>query len=228
MSTMTLKQKAKSILRKLDREYGRPNRRAQTDMPLVDHLIHTVLSQKTTGHACDSAYRALREAVDGDWRRLLKTPRQTIARHIRVAGLANQKAQSLRAIMAAIGDSDCPADLSHLCKMNNADAMAWLTTFPGVGPKTAACVLLFGMGRDVLPVDTHVHRLARRLELVKPETSPKDTQHQLEQIVSPADRYAMHVNLFNHGRAVCRGQKPKCHECVLCPLCEYPTKGLRL
>ena len=122
-------------------------------------------------------------------------------------------------VLARIRDERGRLSLAHLRRMDDDKAMEYLLGLPGVGPKTAACVLLFGMGRDVFPVDTHVHRVCRRLGLVPDNATAEQTQEMMAGIVPSGRALSLHLNLVRHGREVCRAQKPLCHVCPLSRLC---------
>ncbi len=107
------------------------------------------------------------------------------------------------------------------------EARAWLESLVGVGPKTAACVLLFSLGRPVLPVDTHVHRVSRRLGLIEPRTSAERAHQILGEMLPEGAIYDFHVNMVSHGRQVCHARRPRCDACVLAPQCDYLHRGKR-
>jgi endonuclease-3 len=118
-------------------------------------------------------------------------------------------------------------DLQFLNDVDDAQAYEYLTSFKGVGPKTAACTLLFAFAKAVFPVDTHIHRIARRMELIPPRASAEQAQTILTLLIAPDDRYAMHVLLIEHGRKTCRAISPKCDECTLLRLCPFGQARLR-
>ena len=144
-----------------------------------------------------------------------------LAATIRVGGLANVKARRIKQCLDAIVARQGRLDLSALEALELEPARAELRALPGVGPKTAACVLLFELGRPAIPVDTHVHRVTRRLGLIGPKVSAERAHEALEAIVAPADAYAFHVGLVRHGRRVCRAGPPLCSVCPLRDLCAY-------
>jgi len=146
---------------------------------------------------------------------------------IRPAGLAVQKAPRIQRILDRVAEEPRGADLEWLGRVPVAEAMAWLTALDGVGPKTAACVLCFSFDRHVLPVDTHVHRIALRLRLVPHRTDAARTQARLTVRVPPEETYATHMRLVAHGRALCRARDPRCPECPLLPLCPAGRLSLR-
>ena len=148
-------------------------------------------------------------------------------RHIRVAGLSKQKAPRIQAILHQIHADRGKIDLQFLHGMNEQEAYEYLTRFKGVGPKTANCVLLFAFGKAMFPVDTHIHRIARRLGLIPPRATAEQAHELLLPMITPADRYALHVLLIEHGRKTCRAINPKCDVCVLTTMCPYGQSRLQ-
>jgi endonuclease-3 len=146
---------------------------------------------------------------------------------IQSGGLAQVKAPRIQAVLRRIWEERGSFDLDFLRTEPLDQARAWLTGLPGVGPKTAACVLLFSCGRPALPVDTHVHRVARRLGLVPDRVSAEGAQLLLEAMVPPDDYYAFHLNLIRHGREVCKAPRPRCEVCVIRAWCAYYAATVR-
>ena len=155
------------------------------------------------------------------WNRVADAPVEEVERHIRVSGLSNTKAPRIQAILRQIKSDRGRMDLQFLSEMDEQAAYDYLTKFKGVGPKTANCVLLFAFGHAVFPVDTHIHRIARRLKLIPVRASAERAHNLLKPMIRPRDRYEMHVLLIEHGRKTCRAINPKCDECVLLKLCPY-------
>jgi endonuclease-3 len=180
----------------------------------VGTLVGTVLSQHTTDASADAAYRRLRERFPS-WSAVADADRRAIAAAVRGAGLARTKAARIRDILRRIRRERGSVDLGFLRSMSTEDAMAYLTAFRGVGPKTAACVLLFGLGRDVMPVDTHVHRVVGRLGVVGRPATRERTFEALSGAAPRGKARSLHVNLVRHGRAVCRARAPRCGDCVV-------------
>jgi len=161
----------------------------------------------------------LRDAYP-DWRALRDAPIDEVERVIRPAGLANQKAPRIQQVLEKLEEVFGTVTLDPLDAMNTADAVAFLRRLPGVGPKTAACVLAFSMGRDILPVDTHVGRIVRRVGLVD-DSVPKGREHFVVQPFVPKGKsYQLHVDLFELGREKCHSRGPKCDECPIMPMCD--------
>jgi endonuclease III len=189
-------------------------------LPVIDELVATVLSQHTSDVNSDRAFAQLKARFP-EWEQVADAPVTQIADAIRAGGIANQKARRIQQILAAIEAREGSLDLSRLHDMDDAAAERYLRDLPGVGPKTAACVLVFAMGRPAFPVDTHVHRIVRRLGWV-PAAASADKAHQvLAPIVPPAIKYDLHVAMISHGRTVCRAARPLCDDCVLRDLCAY-------
>ena len=191
-------------------------------LPVIDELVATVLSQHTSDVNSDRAFTKLKARFPR-WEQVADAPVTQVADAIRSGGIANQKARRIQQILATIEAREGSLDLSRLDHMDDAAAERYLLGLPGVGLKTAACVLLFAMGRPAFPVDTHVHRIVRRLGWV-PATASADKAHQvLAPIVPPGIRYDLHVAMIAHGRTVCRAARPLCGDCVLRDLCAYPA-----
>jgi endonuclease-3 len=204
------------IVRRLQAAYG-PRPWRQHGRPL-DGLIGTILSQHTSDTNSDAAYESLRRAFR-TWRECMQARPADVERAIRSGGLARQKTRSIQAILRFLQADRGRLSLEFLRRWPLRRAREYLLALPGVGPKTAACVLLFNLHRPALPVDTHVHRLARRLGLIPDDTSAEDA-HELLEIACPRQLvYSFHVLLIRHGRQVCHARRPRCDACVLANLC---------
>jgi endonuclease-3 len=189
----------------------------------LDELVLTVLSQNTSDTNCYRGWEALRERYS-DWNAVLGARGGELERTIRPVGLARQKAETILAVLARLSLERGELSLDHLEEMSDGQALDYLTGFRGVGVKTAACVMCFALGRDLIPVDTHVHRLAVRLGLVPEGATAARTHKILNEDVPLELRYELHVLLIRHGRLVCKARQPRCEECVLAELC--PRVGL--
>ena len=178
----------------------------------------TVLSQHTSDLNTGRAFRSLKERFP-TWPQVLEAEPAELADAIRSGGLADTKAVRIQRILSEIEAEEGDVDLSRLNELEDSEVEDYLVALPGVGPKTAACVLLFSMGRDAFPVDTHVHRVALRLGLI-PAKTPADKAHRLlAEGVPPELRYEFHMQLIRHGREVCKASRPLCTECTLFDLC---------
>ncbi len=185
----------------------------------IDELVLTVLSQNTNDRNRDVAYGRLRERFTGGWPEVRDAPVSEIEEAIRPGGLSNIKARRIAEILRALGDDD----LCWLAGAPLAGARDFLMSLPGVGRKTAACVLLFSFGRPDVPVDTHVFRVGGRLGLFRPGTSFGEAHDELGRLAGgdPEDAYELHVALIRHGRRTCTARTPRCGECPLRRMCPY-------
>ncbi|MBV9094126.1 MAG: endonuclease III [Streptosporangiaceae bacterium] len=186
----------------------------------MDQIIATVLSQHTSDRNSARAFAQLKAAFPA-WERVLGARDDQVADVIRCGGIARLKARRIRQILDAIAEREGRIDLSRLDGLDDAAVFDYLTSLPGVGPKTAACVLAFSMGRAAFPVDTHVHRVAARLGWIPPGATPEAAYRILNPLVPPGIRYDLHVALIAHGRTVCLARRPRCGGCVLRDLCAF-------
>jgi endonuclease-3 len=218
ISASAARKKCRRVAALLRQEYGRTSRRPARDA--VDSLIATILSQNTSSANSSAAFANLKRRFR-DWGAVADARVGDVERCIRVSGLSRIKAPRIRRILRRIRDERGTIDLEFLRSLTSREAREYLLRFEGVGPKTALCVLLFGLGRDVFPVDTHVYRLTRRLGLLPDGVAPATAHEALAPLVAPRDRYALHVLLIAHGRRVCRARGPRCAACVLLRLCPF-------
>jgi endonuclease-3 len=187
------------------------------DDPL-DTLIKTVLSQATNDRNSQKAFTSLKQAYP-TWEQVALAPDEHIAQLIQVGGLGPQKARRIKAILASIKKQAGSYDLGFLQNLRMEQAWDLLMALEGVGPKTAACTLLFSFGMPFFPVDTHIHRIAKRLGLVPPGKSAENTQLIMQACV-PADLVErLHINLIELGRTYCDARNPLCDECPLKHMC---------
>lgn len=187
-------------------------------------LVQTILSQNTSDRNSEPAFRRLMSSFSG-WEEMIGASETEIASCIQSGGLGKVKARYIRQALAEIKRRQGNLDLTFLQKMSVEDARRWLMELPGVGMKTASCVLLFSLRMPALPVDTHVFRVATRLGLIKPGTSIEKAHRELESAVAPEDVYHFHVLLITHGRRACRARLPYCTRCVLRGVCEFYERG---
>ena len=176
-----------------------------------------MLSQMTTSPSYERVYERLKRAMP-EWRILTETSITKLTSLIADAGLSGQRASRLKQIADRLTQDFGQVSLDKLAEYNDDTAQEYLTSLPGVGVKTAKCVLMYTLGRKVLPVDTHTARVATRLGLVC-GGSALAIDRDLSVVVQPEIRFDFHVNAVAHGRAVCRAVSPRCDECVLCSVC---------
>ena len=209
------------VVGQLETRYGRPER--PSPKPVLEGLIATILSQNTTGATARQAFAELSRRFPA-WEDLPAADTDRLADAIRVAGLAETRARRLQAIVSLVIEEFGEASLEVLRDWPDDAVVRYLTGFEGVGPKTAACVLLFAMARDVFPVDTHVWRICRRLGWVPDSSSRNATFDALAEEVPPDLRHGLHVLLIRLGREVCRAHAPRCDDCPLAARC--PSAGV--
>jgi endonuclease-3 len=194
-------------------------------LPIIDELILTVLSQHTSDINRDRAFDGLRRRFP-TWDQVAAAPTAIVADAIRPGGIADVKAIRIKAILDVIESREGSLSLDRLHGLGDQEVSEYLCELPGVGPKTAACVLVFAMGRPAFPIDTHVHRIARRLGWIEYK-STAETAHQILGPKVPADiRYDLHVAFIDHGRKVCKPRLPRCSDCVVFDLCEMGPRFL--
>jgi endonuclease-3 len=177
-----------------------------------------ILSQNTSDRNSGRAFESLLTSFDG-WDDIADAGVDEIADSIKAGGLGEVKAGYIKRVLEEIRRKQGDFELGFLRQMSVDEARDWLMQLPGVGMKTASCVLLFALGMSALPVDTHIFRVARRLGLVGPKVSVEKAHKLLEEFVPPDDVYQFHVLLIEHGRQVCKAQRPGCGQCMLRGLC---------
>ncbi len=195
--------------------YGRRSNRPHQDP--VHELVLTILSQNTSDTNRDVAYAGLK-ARFRSWREVRDAPTADLEQAIRPGGLAPTKAPRIQAVLREIGE---PIDLGWIRDAPREEAIAYLTSLPGVGRKTAACVMIFAFGRPEVPIDTHVHRVGGRLGLFRAKASFDEAHDEMLAITPAEDAYELHVNLIAHGRTLCRPARPRCDECALLRMCPH-------
>lgn len=202
--------------------FGIPKRNERTPNPLTT-LIGTILSQNTNDNNSFKAFQALRLAYP-QWRQLENVSASEIAALIKIAGLANQKSKAIKNVIRYAIEEKKSNTLNSLQKMSDEDILEELTSFDGVGVKTAACVLLFSLGRNICPVDTHVHRTLNRIGIVS-TSIPEKTFYTLLPLLPAGIAHAFHTNLINLGRKFCTPSNPDCTNCPVRKLCKFPDKN---
>ncbi len=184
----------------------------------LSELIAVILSQNTSDANSGRAFDSLTSTF-GNWEETARANVPQIEQAIRTGGLSHIKAARIKDILQNILADRGSLDLSFLNTLSIDESKEWLRQLPGVGPKTVGCVLLFSLGKPVFPVDTHVFRVSKRLGLISNGISASKAHEVMERIVPPEDVYQLHMNMVEHGRKVCRSQRPKCPECVLKKIC---------
>ena len=224
MTAATLQpDKYEAIYDLLVETYGEPERRRQ--QPPVSQLVNTILSQQTSSANRQQAFERLRRRFP-EWEAVIDAPLEEIREAIRPAGLSNQKAPRIQNALRYIRRERGELNLDFLADLPVDEAKAWLTEIKGVGPKTAAIILLFTFGRPAFPVDTHVHRVTGRLGLIGPKVSAAKAHEHLEALVPSDQYYPFHKNLIQHGREICQARTPKCHICPLQVCCDYYQRNI--
>ncbi|HEX7621839.1 MAG TPA: endonuclease III [Anaerolineales bacterium] len=189
-------------------------------LPPVDELISTILSQNTNDANRDRAFKSLRRNFPA-WEQVRDADPGAVIAAIRTAGLANQKGPRIQQVLQDISIERGSLDLHFLEDLPLPEARAWLMKFKGVGPKTAAIVLLFSLGRPAFPVDTHIYRVAGRIGLLPEKMSVEQAHVLLEKLFPPEAYYAAHLNIIRLGREICAARQPACTRCPLRTLCKY-------
>ncbi len=206
----------------LAERYGKPERRARLDG--VSELVWTILSQHTSDLNAERAFAALSDRYP-TWEAALSAPEADLVETIRGGGLARQKAPRIQQALRSVRDRAGGFDIGFLAHLPLEEAKAWLREIPGVGPKTAGVVLSFAMDQPAMAVDTHVHRVAKRLALIGPKVTADAAHDVLERAVAPERTLHLHIYLITHGRRVCKARRPLC---AACPLAERCPEAPRL
>lgn len=204
------------VIARLRTLYGEPQWRPHHDA--TAELVLTLLSQNTSDSNSGRAFSRLLQRFP-DWQSIIEAPLSEVEDAIHPGGLAPTKAPRLQAMLAEVKSRTGGFDLRFLANMPVEEARGWLRSLPAVGPKTAACVLLFGLGMPGMPVDTHVFRVASRLGLVEEKLGPDKAQTYLEALIPPEDHFGFHILLIRHGRHCCSARSPDCAACPLRPDC---------
>ena len=208
------RRRIRAIRDRLRELYGKPVNQPHGH-PIAE-LVRTILSQNTSDLNRDRAYESLRSRYP-NWEEVRDAPEDELIAAIRIGGLSNTKGPRIQAILR---DLDDHPDLDWLETAPREEAIAYLTALPGVGRKTAACVLIFSFDRPEIPVDTHVFRVWTRLGIFRPGASFDEAHDEILRLVDPEDAYEFHINLIRHGRRICR-PRPRCGECALLRMCPY-------
>ncbi len=216
-----MQDKINQIIKLLKKEFPGPDPKPSRSDPL-DVLIATMLSQNTTDKTSFRAFQNLKNNFSG-WEDVMNSNLTKIKKAIRVCGLSNQKSASIKKLLIDIKLKHGGLSLNYIKKLPDEKIYTELLKYHGVGIKTVSCVLAFGLGRDVFPVDTHVHRVTNRLELAKSK-QPDKTFEQLKNKIPKGKYFLFHTLLIRFGRKICKAKNPLCGKCVLYDLCEYEVK----
>lgn len=245
---MSNKNRVKEILRLIRRSYGKPTA-FKASRPM-DEIVRTILSQNTSDSNSLAAFAVLKRNFKS-WEGLLNTDTAKLARLIKHAGLANIKAKRIKEALLEIKRREGRLSLGSLKNMGTGEAISYLRSLKGVGPKTAACVLLFSFGKPAMPVDTHIYRVAKRLGLISKELSIEEAhvvltrlitddltlrrgtgegnglaQGQIRNLSITNLIYSFHLGIIEHGRKTCKAQNPRCGVCLLYSLCRFKDRAL--
>jgi endonuclease III len=210
------------IIRRLETKYGNIRRNR---LDPISELVLTIISQNTSDINSRPAFKSLQKAFP-DWYQVAEANPKEIANAIHAGGLENIKAARIKLVLNEILRQHGKLDLNFLKKMPLDEAKAWLKQLPGVGPKTAACVLLFSLDMPALPVDTHIYRVTRRLGLVSAKTSAENAHDILESLVPAKNILRFHLLLIEHGRRQCTARRPNCLPCPLFEGCPFGQSAL--
>ena len=225
---MEIQVEVNEVIALLEREYG--SLEWQSGREPIDVLIGTILSQNTSDVNSKRAFNSLLSTF-GSWEDVMAAPVEQIAQAIKLGGLSRIKAVRIKQILAKIEKEQGDISLDFLDSVNMCEAKDYLMHLPGVGPKTASCVLLFGLGEPCLPVDTHVFRVTKRLGLIDSRVSTAEAHNLLQEQIPLSKVYQFHLHLIEHGRRVCHARQPRCSECVLeagCPSSLVSQKAVRI
>ncbi|MBT8379822.1 MAG: endonuclease III [Ignavibacteria bacterium] len=218
-----MKQQIKRLNYLLVKHFGIPDRQKKLPNP-VDALIATILSQNTNDKNSYQAYKNLKKKFKV-WQEVADAPRYKIENAIKVAGLGKQKSAAIKNFFNQLKKKKGRLNLNYIKKLNDKDILNHLTSINGIGIKTASCVLLFSLDRNVCPVDTHVHRTLNRIGLVR-TASPEKTFYEIDGHLSDGTAHQFHTNLIKLGKEICKAQKPLCSVCPLLKTCKFKKKNL--
>jgi endonuclease-3 len=212
------KTKVNKINALLEREYGIPKRERRVD--LLDVLVQTILSQNTNDQNRDRAYQRLKSQFPR-WEDILKGKRRGVVEALRPGGLARQKAKRIVDILQWLKKREGKVSLTFLKGMGEEEIKETLGDLKGIGPKTVHCLLLFGLGREAFPVDTHILRVGKRLGFIPEEIDAEKAHSWMVPLVPKGKALSLHINLIRHGRFVCKPKNPRCSDCFVKKECLY-------
>lgn len=209
--------KIKNLLKK---QYG--NIEWREEMETLDELIFTVLTQNTSDLNAEKAFKNLKSTYN-NWDEIVESTNEKLETIIRIGGLGKQKSIRIKKILKEIYLRTGGYDLTILKNMSFNEVKEWLISLPGVGPKTTAVVMSFALKLPAFPVDTHIHRISKRLGYIDQNTSAEKAHEIMENIIHPKDRFDFHILLITHGRKICKANNPKCYICPLTSYCPSVT-----
>jgi len=214
-----LKAKVKRVTLLLEKGYGIPKRGQRGD--LLDILIQTILSQNTNDRNRDRAYQRLKARFKS-WEEVLRAKRGSLVSTLRPGGLAEQKAKRIQEILRWIKKKEGALSLSFLKGMDSEETQKVIGGLKGIGPKTVHCLLLFGLGREAFPVDTHILRVGKRLGFISEGMNAGKVHDWMVPLVPEGKSLSLHLNLIRFGREICKARNPSCHICFLIKECLHP------
>ena len=217
-----MKNKILLIDKLLKKKFGVPKRSKKPPDP-VDLLIATILSQNTNDKNSYRAFQNLKQKYP-DWKDVAVLRTSQIEKLIKVAGLGKQKSKAIKNLLVTLIKEKEEVSLEHLRKMKNEEVLEELIEFPGIGVKTASCVLLFSLRRNVCPVDTHVHRTLNRIGVVK-TSAPDKTFYSINEKLPDKVAHSFHTNLIRLGREICKPANPNCKVCPVLSICKFENKN---
>ncbi|MCB9259222.1 MAG: endonuclease III [Ignavibacteriales bacterium] len=217
-----MKKKIIAINKKLIKQFGTPQRPKILPKP-IDMLIGTILSQNTNDRNSYHAYKNLKEKYS-NWDEVNKAKRTLIEKEIKVAGLGFQKSTAIKNLLKELEKQIGNFELKEINSLDNENSIKYLTSFKGVGVKTASCVLLFSLDKNVCPVDTHLHRTLNRIGIVK-TSAPDKTYFEINKDFPPKIAHSFHTNLIRLGREICTPKNYKCNICPLVDICNFDSKN---
>lgn len=192
---------------------------------LLDILVATILSQNTNDNLSLKAYNNLKASVK-KWDELLKFSEKKISKLIEVAGLNNQKSKTIKNLLTFLKTKYGEINIDFFNKLSDEEIFKELKQINGIGTKTISCLLLFGLKRNVFPVDTHIHRIMNRLGIVKTKNA-NDTYTSVKDLIPKGKEYCLHVSLIQFGREICKSNKPLCYNCYFIKFCDYKIKNFK-
>ena len=214
--------KVRGVTDLLEREYRSP-RHYNKRNPLNEFLF-IILSLRTDERVYNKVYRSFKHRYPR-WSQVYSETTADIASNIYSGGLSLQKAERIESTLGKLMLDFGDLSLKYIRPYGNEQMEKYLLTLPGVGLKTARCIMMYSFGREVLPVDTHTYRVSQRLGFVEGELTEDKAHRGLDKIIPPSLRYSYHVNCVAHGRAVCKFNNPNCQLCIINSFCDYHVQN---